>query len=323
MTSADKRKFLTRFEAPAQAEAVIDSIVTPAEQRLIAALDQELFSAKELRQAGASAGVDVGADADALALTLYKRGVINYAETGADLFRFSDFYTRLDVFVISEYETYRAFTKETQKNLDEWYFSVYYERLHRDPDERPSGDAVITCDEAVSRIEGELRQAYLACCDCRVLAGGYNDCAAPLQTCISFRNGVNTIAHRGISKPLSKDEAKRVVIDADNAGLMHTANQHTICNCCTDCCYLSRARKRRDAELDGQRYASWPKVSKRIQAEWKNCVACGVCEERCPFHLFIVAEKRVDRARCIGCSLCVNTCPTGALFLERVSTEGA
>jgi ferredoxin len=312
MTSVDKRKFLTRFEAPAVAEAVIDSIVTPAEQRLIAQLDQALFSAEELRQA----------DAGASALTLYKRGIINYAETGDDLFRFSDFYTRLDIFVISEHETYRAFTKEAQKNLDGWYFSVYYERLNRDPDERPSADAVLTREEAISHIDDEMRQAYLACCDCRVLSGGYNDCTAPLQTCISFRNGVNTIAHRGASKPISKDEAKRIIIEADNAGLMHTANQHTICNCCTDCCYLSRARKRRDAELEARRYVSWPKVSKRIQADWENCIACGVCEKRCPFHLFAVVEERVDRARCIGCSLCVNTCPSGALSLERVSTEG-
>lgn len=316
MTPVEKRKFLTRFEAPAVAEAVIDSIVTPAEQRLIARLDREAFSAEEVRQAGASA------------LTLYKRGVINYAESDSSLFIFSDFYTRLDVFVVSEHETYRAFPKETQKNLDEWYFSVYYERLHREPDERPSGDAVITCDEAVSRINGETRQAYLACCDCRALAGGYNGCAAPLQTCISFRNGVNTIAHRGVSRPVSKDEAARIVIDADNAGLMHTANQHTICNCCLDCCYLSRARKQRDAELKARRetrnapYLSWPKVSKRIQADWEHCVACGVCAERCPFHLFAVADKRVDRARCIGCSICVNACPSGALSLERISQEG-
>ncbi|MDR0708029.1 MAG: 4Fe-4S binding protein [Treponema sp.] len=318
MTPVEKRKFFTRFEAPAVAEAVLDSIVTPAEQRLIARLDQETFSAEDLRRA------DGGADARAL----YKRGVINYAETGADLFRFSDFYTRLDVFVISEHETYRAFTKETQKNLDEWYFSVYYERLNRDPDKRPSGDAVITCEEALSRVDGESRQAYRAYCDCRVLAGGYNDCAAPLQTCISFRNGVNTSAHRGVSKPISKDEAKRIIIDADNAGLMHTANPHTICNCCTDCCYLSRARKRRGAELKARLktqnapFLSWPKVSKRIQADWENCVACGVCEERCPFHLFAVAEKQVDRARCIGCSLCVNACPNGALSLERISQGG-
>jgi ferredoxin len=317
MTLADKRKFLTRFEAPAVAEAVIDTIVTPVEQRLIAQLDQKLFSAEELRRA------------DADAPTLYKRGVINYAERDAGLFTFSDFYTRLDVFVIAEHETYRAFTKETQKSLDEWYFSVYYERLHRAPDERPSGDAVITRDEAVSRINGETRQAYLACCDCRILAGGYNGCAAPLQTCISFRNGVNTIAHRGVSKPISKDEAARIIIDADNAGLTHTANQHTICNCCLDCCYLSRARKRRDAELKARLetqnapYPSWPKVSKQIKADWENCAACGVCEERCPFHLFVVAEKRVDGARCIGCSLCVNACPNGALSLKRISIEGA
>ena len=48
MSDFDRREFYTRFAAPAQAEAVIDGIVTSAEQRVIALLRPEPFGAEEL-----------------------------------------------------------------------------------------------------------------------------------------------------------------------------------------------------------------------------------------------------------------------------------
>jgi ferredoxin len=310
MIDFDRQKFFARFAVPVQAEAVIDSIVTPAEQHLIAEFVRDFFSVEELYALDSQLDIK----------TLYKRGIVNHAEDNAGLFKFSDFYTRMEIFVISEIKTYRTFTEETRRELDGWYFSAYYARLNINPDERPADDAVLTCDEAVLRIMGETRQAYLANCDCRSLASAYNHCVAPLQTCISFRDGKNTNAHRGISTRISKDEAVKIILDADKAGLMHTANGHSICNCCTDCCYLSRARKSRDRELKQRTmsYLSWPEISKRISVDWEKCAACGLCEDRCPFHLFITAEKRVDSDQCAGCSLCVNTCPTGALRLEKI-----
>jgi ferredoxin len=290
---------------PAEAEPALAAIVTPLEQRRIADFEKDVFTAGELERAGF--------DADAL----YRRGLINYTDDRTGLFTFNDFYTLLDVFVIAEPQKYRALDKEIQAALDTWYFAVYYARLSLEPDERPSGDAVLTREEALERIQNEERQAYLAHCDCRVLAGGYDGCEMPQLTCISFRSGINTIAHRGVSEPVSKSRAAQVIRDADNAGLIHTANANTICNCCTDCCYLSRARKKRDAELTmrGVPFLSWPKVSRRVRADWEKCTSCGLCEERCPFHLFSVTDRRVANARCIGCSLCVNTCPAGALSL--------
>lgn len=306
--SLDKEKFRNLFSVPPEVEAVIDIIVTPAEQNIIALTNKGIFSAEELSVFAP------GADAN----TLYKRGILNICETNEKMFSLADFYTRLDVFVVSEHEKYMAFPKEIQKALDSLYFELYYSRLKIDSIERPSADETVTSDEALSIIDKETRQAYLAYCDCRVLAANYSECGAPLQTCLSFRNGLNTMAHRGISKPVSKDEAKRTVIEADNAGLMHTANGNTICNCCADCCYLSRARNRRNRELDfhSKNYASWPKTTKRVCADWEKCAACGICETRCPFHLFKIEEKVIDSGKCIGCSLCVNSCPQDALRLE-------
>jgi ferredoxin len=300
------RGFCIRFEVPVEAEPALHVLVALSEQRLIADFAEEMFTAEELGRAGLDAG------------DLYRRGLVNYTDDRAVLFKFSDFYTLLDVFVVAEPEKYRALAKETQTALDKWYFSVYFARLHLDPDARPSEDAVLTREEALERVQNEERQAYLAHCDCRVLAGGYDGCEKPTRTCISFRSGVNTATHRGVSEPIPKSRAAQVIRDADDAGLIHTANANTICNCCTDCCYLSRARTKRDAALTarGVPFLSWPKAVRRVRADWEKCASCGLCEERCPFHLFSVADRRVDAARCIGCSLCVNTCPSGALSVE-------
>ncbi|MDR0639834.1 MAG: 4Fe-4S binding protein [Spirochaetaceae bacterium] len=298
-------RFCARFGIPREAESVLASIIPLSEQRRIADFEKDLFNAADLRL--------IGLEADGL----YRRGIINYADEG--LFQLGSFYTLLDVFVVAEPEKYRIFPQETQAALDNWCFSAYYARLAIDPEERPSGDTVLTREEALQRVQTEDRQAYLANCDCRVLAGGHDDCEKPLRTCISFRSGINTIAHRGVSQPVTKDHAAQVIHDADAAGLIHTANENTICNCCTDCCYLSRARQKRDAALTARPgpFVRWPKVTRRIRTDWDKCAACGLCEERCPFHLFSVAERRVDDNQCIGCSLCVNTCPQKALSLEQ------
>jgi ferredoxin len=286
----------------------LDNIVPLSEQCRIAELEKDLFDTADLRNAGLDAG------------DLYRRGLINLESENeqAGLFQLGTFYTLLDVFVVAEPEKYRAFDQETQAALDNWYFAAYYARLTLDPQQRPSGDTVLTREEVLMRVQTEERQAYLTNCDCRVLAGGHDDCDKPLRTCISFRSGINTIAHRGVSQPVTKEKAEQVIRDADAAGLIHTANENTICNCCTDCCYLSRARKKRDAVLadHNKPFLRWPKVTRRVRADWDKCASCGLCEERCPFHLFSVAEQRVDDGQCVGCSLCVNTCPQGALSLE-------
>ena len=50
----------------------------------------------------------------------------------------------------------------------------------------------------------------------------------------------------------------------------------------------------------------------------KLCIACGVCEERCPTHAMTIendlAQTNLDK--CIGCGLCVTGCPEEALFLQ-------
>jgi Pyruvate/2-oxoacid:ferredoxin oxidoreductase delta subunit len=293
----------------------IDRIVTPPEQEVLLALGQGSFTAEEADRIG-GAGFTVKA---------YRRGVLSLEGSGP-YYRAAGFYTRLEIFAVSEPELYRNLDVEDQREIDEWYFDTYYKSLEIKAGAPPTADAVLTLAEAVTFIENETRQAYLVNCDCRSLAAGAvpheSVCGKPLEVCISFRNGPNSNAHRGISRPVTKAGAKQAVLRADKSGLMHTANKNTICNCCADCCYLSRARKRRNGELgtDAGRIVPWPRQTKRVAVNASRCSRCTLCTKRCPFGLFSLEGGTVSVRTefCVGCGLCVNTCPGGALELREL-----
>ncbi|MDR2097897.1 MAG: 4Fe-4S binding protein [Spirochaetaceae bacterium] len=306
-----RRRFCEIFSVP-DIPAVLDTIdlvVRPPEQDVVLALGTEPFTAEDADSIGGS-----GFTANA-----YRRGVFSLEDRG---YRTANYYTRLEIFAVAEPDVYRILKTEQQRELDSWYFDAYYRGLAIRPDAPPTVDAVLSLGETLDLIENEKRQAYLVRCDCRSLAAGAalggGPCEKPLEVCVSFRAGPNSLAHRGISRPVSKDEAKQAVLNADSAGLMHTANETTICNCCTDCCYLSRARKRRNAELGAVQAVSWPRQTKRVSVNPPKCLNCAVCVDRCPFGLFsLEGEKMSVRSEnCVGCGLCVNTCPGGALELR-------
>ncbi|MDR2602321.1 MAG: 4Fe-4S binding protein [Spirochaetaceae bacterium] len=308
---SESADFCGLFQVPVEAVEVLDKIAPASKRRALSAVkNPAAFTSDEIKLAGGDA------------LELYRGGFINKLENEG-LFALADFYTRLDVFVISEREVYESFPAKTRKSLDEWYFVKYYERLTISAEERPTADAVLTLEEALERVRKEDREACLTNCDCRSLAASINGCAAPLLTCISFRQGPNTLKDRGASTPITKEKAAAILRKADEDGLVHTAGESVICNCCADCCYLSRAKTKRDAELKkmGGDFLSWPKISKRIKADFEKCVLCGLCEERCPFRLFDCAKKQVNESGCVGCSLCVNFCPSGALSLEKLEPQ--
>ena len=47
------------------------------------------------------------------------------------------------------------------------------------------------------------------------------------------------------------------------------------------------------------------------------CLACGVCEERCPLGAIAVQEDQamVDAASCLGCGACTSSCEAQAVRL--------
>jgi ferredoxin len=318
----DKTLFYRTFKVPEVAYPVIDVIVSPMEQHLICLLKKERFTvddiARELREIDSLFCNDESArDFTGRA---YHRGVFSMvipanSEVKSNWYTLSDFYGRLDVFVVTESEQYRSFDPEQRHALDDWYFNAYCERLNSNPAVSPTEDAILPLMEVLDRIEQDSRQLYLSRCDCRSLTG---DCGKPLLTCLSYRSGPNTFAGRDIAKPISREEGKQVVMEAEWAGLMHTAGPMSICNCCGDCCYLFRAGKRRGS------IPWWPLSRWLIDFAEECCVTCGTCVRRCHFgalEMEAPMEKKniilFTQERCVGCGICVSACPSGALSLRR------
>jgi NAD-dependent dihydropyrimidine dehydrogenase PreA subunit len=167
-------------------------------------------------------------------------------------------------------------------------------------------------------------------CDCRRL-GQY--CDRPVKTCIWLDELARTALDRGLGERISREEAIRLLRNADRNGLMHTADHnwrtnglHAICNCCSCDCYPFRAAQQLDSK------GIWPQIHYVAIYQPDRCSLCGLCVQRCHFEAFYHDGAKVagvggkekptvsfDPNRCWGCGLCVNSCPTEAITLRKLA----
>ncbi len=306
------------FQIPDAGEDLIDFFLNEEEQELILRFGNEPFRREELPE-------------DTIAGE-YHRGVLSKANQEASLWKVNTFYGFLDVFCVSRKQEYDRLSLAQKRKLDDWYFDAYYDTLDTESG-CPTQDRVYPLEEMLQVVESDPRQIYLNYCDCRSLTG---ECGLPTRTCLTWKDGINTFVDRGLSVPLTKEEAKEVLRQADRAGLMHTTMGGSICNCCSDCCYLFRTQERMKS------YGSWPMTDWIIDLDESRCIGCGRCQKRCHLKVFTLTEeiqspeggqevrkqtlseqklrrRRVsaDTARCAGCGICVSTCPKEALHLKK------
>ncbi|MBQ6570644.1 MAG: 4Fe-4S dicluster domain-containing protein [Clostridia bacterium] len=299
MTDAQIKKVCQNFEIPAQAVGLLDFFFEPEELDLILNNGGKTFTAKE-----------IGSD---FAARQYCRGVISKTDETGKTYRLNTFYYFLDVFAVGRREKYQTLPTDTRRKLDDWYFDAYMQTLDSSSD-APTSDKVLPLSEMLEKIDSDDRPVYLNWCDCRTLTG---ECGLPTRTCITYKNGINSFADRGLSEQIDKERAKEIVIETDKAGLMHTSAMGGICNCCGDCCYLFRAQKRLKS------VGKWPASDYMVHFSAQKCVLCGKCIVRCHFGVF---ERENGKIRfnpegCVGCGLCVNTCPKAALSLIDRNTQ--
>jgi ferredoxin len=97
------------------------------------------------------------------------------------------------------------------------------------------------------------------------------------------------------------------------------------CNCCSCCCGVIHGPK-----LAGLEYQQGPQRSNyRAVIDADACIACGVCQERCPVDAIAditepgptEGKSRVEREKCIGCGVCVIGCASDAIEMVPVSEE--
>jgi len=156
-------------------------------------------------------------------------------------------------------------------------------------------------------------------CICRVqrrLIG--KGCGHPVNNCLVFAPVEGAFDHSNVDRPITKEEAFRILQEAEEAGLVHTTGNYRdrhfyICNCCTCSCGILRGV----AEFGIPAAVAHSGFRSVVDADL--CMGCGDCVERCQFGALSVSDEVcvVDYARCVGCGVCASACPTEALHLER------
>lgn len=324
--------FCRLYEAPLFAASVLERIVSPLERELLLAMkDTSEFSA---RDAAVALGIEES-EAVALLDEAYRRGVVNRVAFDSDLFTKGTLYDRLALFCQFEHESWLSVEESIRKELDAWYLKEYARRcldgvvaklnnraaenlgMEAERADFLGNDVVLPPDEALAFIDSVEHDIYLLPCNCRTIAG---NCDKPVETCIQFKmpDSVNWPIDRGWGRKIRKEEAKEVLRQCHEAGLVHSVGRDAICNCDSCCCYPFRAAPMlRSKDI-------WPRTKYRVVWDDEKCVRCGICEKRCPFGVFEVKKGEstrvmaVDTALCQGCGLCVTKCPKDALTLKPV-----
>jgi Pyruvate/2-oxoacid:ferredoxin oxidoreductase delta subunit len=194
-----------------------------------------------------------------------------------------------------------------------------------------SADTVIHSSDNVRKMLEEAKTFILKTCMCRrqkELVGSpckHGPKGAYCLTISKVENDFTGPVAETLGKAISKEEALKVIADAEEKGLIHCTsntthfNQFAICNCCECCCGLFGAVKKHNVPY---MYAESAYLAKIDQ---DKCTQCGVCkDERCPIDAIAENEGTytVISERCLGCGVCTVTCPTEAISLEpHASTE--
>ena len=270
-----------------------------------------------------------------LADRCYRRLIVDKDRKEPDiLYRKTDFYTFLDYFL--KYENWDDIPIDDRRAIDRKYLEEFIARvaegvaLKMDGKSAPNAlpnDSVMLLHEVEAMIDA-ASVIVVQPCNCR-RSGQF--CDRPVETCIWLDEGARAALDRGYGRPLSKEEAKKVLRWADKKGLMHTADTewqsrglHAICNCCACDCYPFRAA----VELGSK--GAWPKTRYLVERNAALCSQCGSCVKRCHFGAFyqdgsVVKVKGKDKKsvsfdpeKCWGCGLCANTCPNEAIGMRYI-----
>ena len=157
-------------------------------------------------------------------------------------------------------------------------------------------------------------------CACRKEHG---NCDSPVHACVGLNRPIEEIRKENESfHTVTLDEALEALKISHEAGLVHLAFRNKngdineFCSCCECCCWFLGALKQYDYH-DGVVESSH--IAQHLPDQ---CVACGLCVEKCPFDAWQAGENgdqpTLVADKCFGCSVCVTACPANAIaFVER------
>ncbi|MFW9829743.1 MAG: 4Fe-4S binding protein, partial [Candidatus Thorarchaeota archaeon] len=144
---------------------------------------------------------------------------------------------------------------------------------------------------------------------------------APRQNCFLFGKTAKFSIEKEFAKAITKQEALKVLREAEDAGLIHKAfhihqdpdrDLEAICNCCNCCCGVF--------QLYDKGVSPFHTISNHLaEINEEYCVGCGTCEEKCPMSTISLEDGLavVNEETCIGCGVCAHHCPEEAITLKR------
>jgi formate hydrogenlyase subunit 6/NADH:ubiquinone oxidoreductase subunit I len=264
------------------------------------------------------------------------------------LFRIShgdDVYYRLNdaFFVYLRSSFWRGDTSEATRTLASATNKYYYDGLfddwehvhHKGLRTLPINETItdkrqILPYEDVVKVIDSLEYHTVSICPCRHrknMDPDSPDCEHPDEVCLHFGDLGRYCVENGLGREITPDETREILLKASESGLVHGLSNwqegaDTICNCCDCCCMWLEAHHvlGHEGSLSPSNY--------RVQGNSEECIACFLCEDRCPMHAVQLEDSSLatnstgqvsvtDLTRCIGCGVCVVTCPVEALTLVR------
>jgi Pyruvate/2-oxoacid:ferredoxin oxidoreductase delta subunit len=161
-------------------------------------------------------------------------------------------------------------------------------------------------------------------CYCRHVAklNGEDIHGMPMDVCMFFGQTAEFAIERLGARALSKKEARDVLDQAEEAGLVHMCHNTTddirfLCNC--DRWHCSAIKRVLAQPKPGLLFNSGfePKFDP------DECSTCETCIGRCPPEALTMGEDdmpKVDFNRCFGCAVCATGCPSEAITM--IAKEG-
>ena len=154
----------------------------------------------------------------------------------------------------------------------------------------------------------------------------------PYEACMFIGEPAASFAaeHGDTFRKIDSEEAVRLLEDFHERGFVQQAffksemnGFFAICNCCSCCC---PSIKKMNMLLDGAVPFTNAAGSGLIAEIGDDCIGCGDCVERCPYHAIKLNEDETSAEiifdRCMGCGVCEGQCPTEAITLRAEPSKG-
>ncbi len=147
-------------------------------------------------------------------------------------------------------------------------------------------------------------------------------CEQPQEVCLTFNGAAKSLSKHGIAKEISKEEARKILDQCVDAGLVQIGDNVResvawICNCCGCCC---------EAIVAYKKLGFSPEIYSNFTPEIisEDCTGCGICVKKCPVDaitlITTVANRKIAQInydRCFGCGVCARSCNKNAIQMNR------